>query len=151
MYLSKTINNIYGLFKYVNRIFQQARCSGCKRLRRSNQLAYPICRFQRTASACKLFLRNKNYSSNFCDKRCNSGLAKAKTFFLTALEGETNIALNVVGRTEFETAAARIREAAEKTGSGQYGEAMKLLSEAISHVASTGQWAMQTLKNNHLL
>jgi len=79
------------------------------------------------------------------------GASKLYSFFLTALEGETNIALNVVGRTEFETAASKIGEAAEKIGLGQYGEAMKLLSEAISHVASTGQWAMQTLKNNHLL
>ena len=79
------------------------------------------------------------------------GASKLYSFFLTALEGETNIALNVVGRSEFETAAGKIREAAEKTGLGQFDEAMKLLSEAISYVASTGQWAMQTLKNNHLL
>ena len=79
------------------------------------------------------------------------GASKLYSFFLTALEGETNIALNVVGRTEFETAADRIREAAEKIGFGQYDEAMRLLSEAISHVASVGQWAMQTLKDNHLL
>lgn len=79
------------------------------------------------------------------------GASKLYSFFLTALEGETNIALNVVGRSEFETAAGKIREAAEKTGLGQFDEAMKLLSEAITHVASTGQWAMQTLKNNHLL
>ena len=79
------------------------------------------------------------------------GASKLYSFFLSALEGETNIALNVVGRTEFETAAAKIREASEKTGVGQYDEAMRLLSEAISYVASTGQWAMQTLKNNHLL
>jgi len=79
------------------------------------------------------------------------GASKLFSFFLTALEGETNIAYNVVGRTEFETAAAKIREATEKTGLGQYGEAMRLLSEAISHVASSGQWAMQKLKDNHLL
>jgi len=79
------------------------------------------------------------------------GASKLYSFFLTALEGETNIALNVVGRSEFETAAGKIREAAEKTGLGQFDEAMKLLSEAITHVASTGQWAMQTLRDNHLL
>jgi hypothetical protein len=79
------------------------------------------------------------------------GASKLYSFFLTALEGETNIALNVVGRSEFETAAGKIREAAEKTGLGQFDEAMKLLSEAISYVASTGQWAMQTLRDNHLL
>ena len=79
------------------------------------------------------------------------GASKLFSFFLTALEGETNIAYNVVGRTEFETAAAKIREASEKTGLGEHGEAMRLLSEAISHVASSGQWAMQKLRDNHLL
>ena len=79
------------------------------------------------------------------------GASKLYSRFLAALEGETNIAFNVVGRTEFETAAAKIREAAEKTSLGQYDGVMKMLSQAISNVASIGQWAMQTLKNNHLL
>ena len=79
------------------------------------------------------------------------GASKLFSFFLVALESEINIAYNVLERTEFETAAARVREASEKVDLNQYGEAMKLLSEAISHVASTGQWAMQTLKNHNLL
>ena len=79
------------------------------------------------------------------------GASKLFSFFLTTLEGEINIAYNVLERTEFETAAAKVKEAAEKVNLNQYDEAMKLLSEAISHAASTGQWAMQTLKNNHLL
>ena len=79
------------------------------------------------------------------------GASKLFSFFLVALESEINIAYNVLERTEFETAAARVREASEKVDLNQYGVAMKLLSEAISHVASTGQWAMQTLKNHNLL
>lgn len=79
------------------------------------------------------------------------GASKLFSFFLTALEGEINIAYNVLERTEFETAAVKVREAAEKISLNQHDEATRLLSEAISHVASTGQWAMQTLKNNNLL
>jgi len=80
-----------------------------------------------------------------------TGASKLFSFFLAALESEINIAYNVLERTEFETAAVKVREAAEKVDLSQYDEAMKLLAEAISHVASTGQWAMQTLKNHDLL
>jgi len=79
------------------------------------------------------------------------GASKLYSFFLTALEGEINIAFNVLGMKEFERAAAKVREAADKAHLNQYDEAIKLLSEAISHVASSGQWAMQTLKNHNLL
>ena len=79
------------------------------------------------------------------------GASKLFSFFLMALESEINIAHNVLERTEFETAATRVKEAAEKVNLSQYDEAMKLLSEAISHVASIGQWAMQTLENHNLL
>ncbi|HKZ95260.1 MAG TPA: hypothetical protein VJ249_11895 [Candidatus Bathyarchaeia archaeon] len=79
------------------------------------------------------------------------GALKLYVFFLAALEGEINIAYNVVGRKEFETAAAKVRDATDKAQLSQYDEAMKLLSEAISQVASSGQWAMQTLKNTNLL
>jgi len=81
----------------------------------------------------------------------SKGASKLFFFFLTALEGEINIAYNVLERTEFESAAVKVKEAAEKVNLSQYDEAMQLLSEAISHVASTGQWAMQTLKNHNLL
>jgi len=79
------------------------------------------------------------------------GASKVYSFFLEALEGEVNIAYNVSGMKEFETASQRVREAADKAHFNQYEEAMKMISEAISHVASSGQWAMQTLKNNNLL
>jgi hypothetical protein len=79
------------------------------------------------------------------------GAFKIYTFFLEALEGEINIAHNVLGMKEFENAGAKVREASEKMRLNQYEEAMRLISEAISHVASCGQWAMQTLKNQNLL
>jgi len=80
-----------------------------------------------------------------------NGARKLYSFFLEALEGETNIAFNVVGAKEFEVAATKVREATEKADLNQYDDAMRLLSEAISQVASTGQRAMQTLKNHNLL
>jgi len=79
------------------------------------------------------------------------GASKLYAFFLMALESEINIAYNVLERAEFETAGAKVREAAEKAGLNQYDEAIKLLSEAISHVASSGHWTMQTLKDHNLL
>jgi len=80
-----------------------------------------------------------------------NGASKLYSFFLMALEGEINIAYNVLGMKDFATAAAKVREASDKAQLRQYDEAMKLLSDAISQVASTGQWAMHTLKNNSLL
>jgi hypothetical protein len=79
------------------------------------------------------------------------GASKIFYSFLEALEGETNIAYNVSGMKNFETASTRVREAADRVSFNQYEEAMESLSEAISHVASIGQWAMQTLKNHSLL
>ena len=80
-----------------------------------------------------------------------NGACKLYLFFLTALEGEINIALNVLGMNEFETAAEKVRAAMDKAQLNQYDECMKLISEAISHIASTGQWSMQILKDHNLL
>ena len=80
-----------------------------------------------------------------------TGASKIYSFFLEALQGEINIAYNVLGIKEFETAGAKVKEVSDKTNYTQYEEAMKLISEAISNVASSGQWAMQILKNNNLL
>jgi hypothetical protein len=79
------------------------------------------------------------------------GATKIYSFFLEALEGEIHIAHNVLGMKEFEAASAKVREVGDKVHLGQYDEAMRLLSEAISQVASSGQWAMQTLKDNGFL
>jgi len=80
-----------------------------------------------------------------------TGASKLHSFFLEALEGEINIAYNVLGMKDFENAGAKVREAADKAHFNQYDEAVKLLSEAISQIASSGQWAMQTLKNHKIL
>lgn len=79
------------------------------------------------------------------------GASKIFSSFLEALHGETNIAYNVSGVKDFETASTRVMEALDLVHFNQYEEAMKLISEAISHVASSGQWATQTLKDHNLL
>lgn len=80
-----------------------------------------------------------------------AGACKMYSFFLEALEGEINIAFNVLGMKEFETASVKVGEAGDRAHFNEFEEAMKLISEAISNVASSGQWAMQVLKNNGLL
>jgi hypothetical protein len=73
------------------------------------------------------------------------------SFFLEALLGEINIAYNVLEMKDFETARGKVEEAINKADSNQYEETIRLISEAISHVASSGQWAMQTLKDGGFL
>lgn len=79
------------------------------------------------------------------------GAAKMYAFFLEALQGEINIAYNVLEMKDFETARGKVEEATNKADSNQYEETIRLISEAISHIASSGQWAMQTLKNGGFL
>jgi len=79
------------------------------------------------------------------------GANQMLTLYIDALQGEINIALNVSGRRDFEAAGEKVRAAAEKTRSFQFEEAIRLISEAISSVATSGQWAMQTLKDNGFL
>mgnify|MGYP001139472544 CR=1 FL=1 len=80
-----------------------------------------------------------------------NGANKMLALYLDALDGEINIALNVSGRRDFEAAGEKVKAAAEKTRSLQHEEAIRSVSEAISSVATSGQWAMQTLKKNGFL
>jgi len=79
------------------------------------------------------------------------GASNVLALFLDSLLGEINIAQNVSGRRDFEVAGERVRAATEKAHDGLYDEAIRLVSEAISSVATSGQWAMQTLKENGFL
>jgi len=79
------------------------------------------------------------------------GARKISAFYLEALESEANIAYHVTGMKQFEMAAGKVKEAGDKGNSSLYEEAISLLSEAISHIASSGQWAMQKLKDSNLL
>lgn len=79
------------------------------------------------------------------------GASKLFSFFLEGLEGEINIAYNVLHMPEFNEANGKVREAADKAKYNQYEEIMMKISEAISSVASSGQWALQVLKDGGLL
>lgn len=80
-----------------------------------------------------------------------SGANKLFRWYLDALLGELNIAHNVVGRQDFLQAGEKVTAAIEKTQAGLFEEAIRLVSEAISAVASSGQWSLQVLKDNRLL
>ena len=80
-----------------------------------------------------------------------NGANKVLELFLDALQGEINIALNVSGRRDFEAAGEKVKAVTEKARQFQYDEAIRLISEAISSVTTSGQWAMQVLKDNGFL
>jgi len=65
--------------------------------------------------------------------------------------GEINIAHNVIGRQDFVQAGEKVQAAMEKAQQGLLEESIRRVSEAISAVASSGQWAMQILKGNNFL
>jgi len=80
-----------------------------------------------------------------------SGANKLFRWYLDALLGEINIAHNVIGRQDFLQAGEKVTAAVEKAQQGLFEEAIRQVSEAISSVASSGQWAMQALKENGFL
>jgi len=76
-----------------------------------------------------------------------SGGNKLFRWYLDAVLGEINIAHNVVGRQDFLLAGEKVTAAIEKAQQGRFEEAIRMVSEAISAVAGSGQWAMQVLKD----
>jgi hypothetical protein len=80
-----------------------------------------------------------------------SGASKLYSFFLEALEGEINIARNVLGLEDFKKAGRKVGEAADKAHYLQYEEAMSLLSDAMSSITTSGQKAAEVLKEKGLL
>ena len=79
------------------------------------------------------------------------GAEKLMSSFLKALSGEIQIAKHVLGMQNFEEANRRVMEATERIGSHEYTEATRRISEAISFITTTGQHAMQALKEKCLL
>lgn len=80
-----------------------------------------------------------------------TGASKMLSIFLEGLEGEINIAYNVLRMSEFKRAGLKVREAINSTRHNLYDEAMQRISEAISAVTTGGQWALQLLKDKNLL
>jgi len=80
-----------------------------------------------------------------------AGAEKLMLSFLDALMGEVNIAHKVLGLQNFEEAGTKILDAKQLVRLHEYLEATGRLSGAISSVTTSGQRAMQTLKDKKLL
>jgi len=80
-----------------------------------------------------------------------SGANKLFTQYLNGVLGEVNLAYNVIGRQDFLQTSEKVTAALEKVHQGRFEDAIRQVSEAISAVASSGQWSMQVLKDNNLL
>ena len=81
----------------------------------------------------------------------NEGAKRLALSFLNALQGETQMAYNVSREKNFEQAAMKVWETAERVRSGEYLEAIRCVSEAISITTTSGQPALQLLKEKGLL
>jgi hypothetical protein len=80
-----------------------------------------------------------------------TGASRLFRWYLESLLGEINIAHNIVGRDDFERAGEKVTVAIDKAKEGLFEETIRLVSEAISAVASSGQWSLQLLKDNGFL
>lgn len=78
------------------------------------------------------------------------GAQKIMSSFLSAIMAEIGIAQNVLGLKDFEEAEKRIAEADRKIHEEKTEEAVKLISEAISRVTTSGQEAVETLREKGL-
>ena len=73
------------------------------------------------------------------------GAKKLFSSFLDALIAEINLAYTVVKMQDFEKANTKVMEIKESISLGQYQEAAKLISQAISFVTTCGHRAAETL------
>lgn len=80
-----------------------------------------------------------------------TGAMKLMSSFLNALLGEIRIAHNILRLRNFEEASMKVVEAREGIRLHEYSEATKCISEAISFITTSGQHAMQTLKEKGFL
>lgn len=79
------------------------------------------------------------------------GAKKLMLSFLSAMESEIKMARSVSGEKNFEQVAAKAWEATERIRANEYEEAFRCLSEAISATTTSGQSALQMLKDNGVL
>ena len=80
-----------------------------------------------------------------------AGGKKILLSFLEALLGEINLANNILKQQNIKEAGVKVEEAVERVRSDEYSEATRRVSEAISHVTTSGGRAMQMLKQKGLL
>lgn len=80
-----------------------------------------------------------------------AGGKKMLLSFLEAVLGEINLANNILRQQSIREAGVKLEEAVERVRSDEYSEATRHVSEAISHVTTSGGHAMQMLKKKGLL
>jgi len=80
-----------------------------------------------------------------------AGASKLLRWYLESLQGEINIAHTIVGRDDFGVAGEKVTVAIEKAKEGFFEETIRLTSEAISAVVSSGQWSLGILKDGGFL
>ena len=80
-----------------------------------------------------------------------SGAEKLLVAYFNALIREVNIAANVSEVQGFQDVSAKLDETVKQTRQHNYGDAMKLISEAISITTTNGNKAAETLKEKDLI
>jgi uncharacterized protein YunC (DUF1805 family) len=79
------------------------------------------------------------------------GAEKLLVAYFNALIQEVNIAANASGVQGFKDVNAKLEEATTQMKQHDYGETMKLVSEAISIATTSGNKAAETLKEKDLI
>jgi hypothetical protein len=80
-----------------------------------------------------------------------AGGKKMLLSFLEALLGEINLANNILKQQNITRAGVKVKDALERVRSDEYSEAIRRVSEAISHITTSGGRAMQILKQRGFL
>jgi hypothetical protein len=80
-----------------------------------------------------------------------AGAEKLLIAYLNALTGEANIARNVSGVRSFQDVSLKINMVVEQVKQHNYADAVKLVSEAISLVTTSGHQAAYALKEKDLI
>ena len=80
-----------------------------------------------------------------------SGGKRILLSFLEALLGEINLANNILRQQNIREASLKVEGAVERVRSDEYSEATKHVSEAISCITTSGQYAMEILKQKGLM
>lgn len=80
-----------------------------------------------------------------------SGGKKILVSFLEALLGEINLANSILRHQNIKEAGVKVEEALERARSGDHLRAVRSVSEAISCITTSGQHAMEILKQKGLI
>jgi len=80
-----------------------------------------------------------------------AGAKKMMSSFFDAIFAEIGMAQNVLEVKDFEEAGKRVTEADQKMRENKSEEAIRFISEAISRITTSGQGAIETLREKGLL